>query len=300
MGRCIPLHFIITFEKGETVMESLCRKMIEDMRIRNFSIHTQKAYVRYVRKFIKHFGRSPTRLSLKDIRDYQVYLVNEVKVKVSTLRMIVSALRFLYGVTLKMPWIIVDIPFPKKQKRLPRVLSREQVDDLLKSIKNIKHRTILTTCYAAGLRVSEAVGLRVDDIDSKRMVIRVRQGKRQKDRFVPLSKKLLKLLRKYWYVQRPASWLFPSGTRPDHHISTRSIARIAVKARNDCKLPIDVTTHTLRHCYATHLLESGVEIRTIQILLGHGCLRSTAHYTHLSTSGVLGTKSPFDFSPARA
>jgi len=281
-------------------MESLCEKMIEDMRIRDFSIHTQKAYVRYVRKFIKHFGRSPTQINLNDIRDYQVYLINEVKVKVGTLRMIVSALRFLYGVTLMMPWVVIDIPFPKKRKTMPRVLSREQVDQLLKSIKNIKHRTILTTCYAAGLRLAEAIHLRIEDIDSKRMTLRVRQGKRRKDRFVPLSKKLLKLLREYWHVQRPATWLFPSGTRPDHHLSRRTVARIAVKARNDCKLPIDVTTHTLRHCYATHLLEAGVEIRTIQVLLGHGCLRSTAHYTHLSTSGVLGTKSPFDFSTASA
>jgi len=274
--------------------------MIEDMRIRNFSPHTQKAYVRDVARFAKHFGQSPTRIGLKGIRKYQVFLIEEAKVTPSKLSQVVSALRFLYKVTLKKAWDMREIPTPKRPKKLPKVLSREQVESLLESIKNIKHRAILTTCYAGGLRVSEAVNLCLDDIDSTRMVIRVRQGKNRKDRYVPLSKNLLSLLREYWRLKRPRSWLFPNQKDLNRPLTTRSVARIAVQAREASGLSKEVTAHTLRHCFATHLMEAGVEIRTIQVLLGHSSLQSTAHYTRVATGSVLDTTSPLDLPPAKS
>jgi site-specific recombinase XerD len=273
--------------------------MIEDMRIRNMSIHTQKAYIRYVSKFAQHHGRSPVDLDIEDIRKYQIYLVNECKISYGTLSQVVGALRFLYRHTLRRPWIIEMLPYPKKNRYLPRVLSREQICKLLKCIRNLKHEAILTCCYAAGLRVAEVAHLRVTDIDSKRMVIRVYQGKRKKDRYVPLSENLLELLREYWRVYRPVYWLFPTRQNPKRPLTTRSIARTCVKARIAAGLPNDVTCHTLRHSFATHLLEDGVNVRAIQILLGHASLKSTALYTHVSTKGVLETKSPFDSMPAQ-
>lgn len=281
-------------------MSRLRQRMIEDMRIRNFSPHTQKAYVRDVARFAKHFGRSPTRIGLKGIRKYQVFLIEEAKVTSSKLSQVVSALRFLYKVTLKKAWDLREIPTPKRPKKLPKVLSREQVESLLESIKNIKHRAILTTCYAGGLRVSEAVNLRLDDIDSTRMVIRVRQGKNRKDRYVPLSKNLLSLLREYWHEKRPRSWLYPNQKDLNRPLTTRSVARIAVQAREASGLSKEVTAHTLRHCFATHLMEAGVEIRTIQVLLGHSSLQSTAHYTRVATGSVLDTTSPLDLPPANS
>jgi site-specific recombinase XerD len=203
---------------------------------------------------------------MEEVREYQAYLAHQRKVSHGTLTQVVSALRFLYRVTLKRPWIIEKIPFPKPKKSLPKVITREQVIRLLNSVENIKYRTMFTACYAAGLRVAEVTHLRVMDIDSGRMMIRVLQGKRRRDRYVPLSKNYLELLREYWKAKKPDYWLFPNH----------------------------VTCHTLRHSYATHLLEDGVDVRTIQILLGHASLNSTALYTHVSSKGILATHSPFD------
>ncbi len=277
-------------------MTPLRRRMLEDLRIRNFSPHTQKAYIRYVARFARHFGCPPDQLGPEHVRTFQVHLA-DVGASFATLTQLASALRFLYRVTLRKDWIVERIPYPKPERRLPVVLSREDVIKFLSSPRNIKHRAILTTCYAAGLRISEATHLRVSDIDSKRMVIRIQQGKGKKDRMVPLSPTLLDLLREYWRVAQPRDWLFP-GKKRSQPITRRSVQRVCVQARKASGLDDNVTAHTLRHSFATHLLEAGTNVRTIQLLLGHASLSTTATYTQVATGEVLSTKSPLDLPVA--
>lgn len=272
-------------------MTPLRSRMLEDLRIRNFSPHTQKAYIRYVARFARHFGRPPDQLGPEHIRAFQGHLAN-AGACYSTLTQVASALRFLYRITLQKDWAVERIPYPKPERRLPVVLSREDVLKLLSSLRNIKHRAILTTCYAAGMRVSEATHLRVADLDSKRMVIRIHQGKGKKDRMVPLSPMLLELLREYWRVARPRDWLFPG--KQSQPITMRSVQRVCVRARKAAGLDDRVTAHTLRHSFATHLLEAGTNVRTIQLLLGHASLTTTATYTQVATGDVLSTTSPLD------
>lgn len=198
-------------------MTALRRRMIEDLRIRNFSPHTEQAYVRYIARFARHFGCPPDRLGPQHIREFQVYLATEKKVSYGVMSQFVAALRFFYGVTMDKEWVIKKIPYPKPQRVLPIILSREKILQFLDSIPNIKHRAILTTCYAGGLRVSEVTRLRNKHIDSSRMTIRIQQGKGKKDRLVPLSETLLQLLREYWRIVRPPDWLFPALRRPSHH-----------------------------------------------------------------------------------
>jgi site-specific recombinase XerD len=205
----------------------------------------------------------------------------------------VCALRFFYHVTLGKDWAIKHIVFPKREKKLPVVLSLTEVSKFLKDIRNLKHRAILMTAYSAGLRVSEVVRLRVDDIDSQRMVIRIQQGKGHKDRYVMLSPHLLAFLRKYFKVVRPTTWLFP-GRRRDRPISRGTVAWACGNAGVDSGLNKRVSVRTLRHTFATHLLEAGVDVRTIQMLLGHRSLQTTARYTHVSSKAVCATASPLD------
>lgn len=278
-------------------MTPLRRRMIEDLRIRNFSPNTIAGYIGYVARFARHFGRSPTELGPEHVRGYLVHLRDHLRAGVGTMTQAVSALRFLYRVTLKRDWAIPAIPYPKKERKLPAVLTREEVLEFLGSFGNLKHRAILTTAYASGLRVSEATHLKVTDIDSARMVIHVRQGKGRKDRLVPLSTTLLALLREYWQRARPRSWLFPGGKGNDAPITGRSVARTCAKARAALGWTKHVRPHTLRHSFATHLLDAGTNVRIIQVLLGHRSLSSTATYTHLSTASLQGTKSPLDLLP---
>lgn len=275
-------------------MTALRRRMIEDLRIRNFSPHTEQAYVRYIARFARHFGCPPDRLGPQHIREFQVYLATEKKVSYGVMSQFVAALRFFYGVTMGKEWIIKKIPYPKPQRVLPIILSREKVLQFLDSIPNIKHRAILTTCYAGGLRVSEVTRLRNRHIDSSRMTVRIQQGKGKKDRLVPLSETLLQLLREYWRIVRPPDWLFP-GRCADRPITTRSVQRVFARAREAARIDSKATVHTLRHSFATHLLEAGTNVRTIQLLLGHSSLRTTAAYIHVSTQGLLETTSPLDF-----
>ena len=274
-------------------MTPLRRRMLDDLRIRDFSPCTIAQYTRYVGRFAQHFGRSPEHLGLEEIRTYFVHLAN-AGVSGAIREQTGSGLRFLYGVTLGRPEVAEKIPHAKREKHLPVVISRSEVLRLLKVVSNIKHRAILSTCYSGGLRVSEIANLRVKDIDSERMVIRVFQGKGRKDRFVPLSTKLLELLREYWIAVHPGEWLFP-GNKGDRPISRRSIHRICIKARIMAGIAKNVTPHTLRHSYATHLLEAGTNVRVIQLLLGHSSLRTTEIYTHVSTGDLLGTTSPLDY-----
>jgi integrase/recombinase XerD len=234
---------------------------------------------------------------LQDIRAYQVYLTNEKKLATGSILIAVAALRFLYKVSLKKDWAFEDvIPAPKKPQKLPIVLSPEEVIRFLDCVRSTKHRAILTTCYAAGLRISEAVRLTVPDIDSARMVIRVDQGKGQKDRYVMLSPRLLEILRDWWRMEKPKHWLFP-GDLPGQHISKDAVEQACQKARCRCSIPKPTTPHSLRHAFAVHLLESGTDVRTIQLLLGHRSLATTARYLRIATTKVCSTTSPIDLLP---
>jgi len=278
-------------------MTPLRQRMLEDMQVRNLSLNTQRAYVETVARFARHFNRSPVDLGPEEIRTYQVYLVRERKLAPSSLEIAVCALRFLYKVTLKKPWAFDDlIPAPKKPRRLPVVLSPDEVVRFLESIKHPVHRTILTTCYAAGLRVSEAVHLRPTDIDSRRMVIRVEQGKGQRDRYVMLSQTLLGVLRDWWRAQRPTLWLFP-GDQPGQPITSHAVREACQRAHRRSRLTKLVTPHGLRHAFAVHLLEAGTDVRTIQLLLGHRSLATTAQYLRIATTQVCATTSPLDLLP---
>jgi integrase/recombinase XerD len=278
-------------------MTSLRQRMTEDMQVRNLALNTQMSYVQQVSVFARHFNKSPEMLGPEEIRAYQVYLTNEKKLAPSSILTAVGALRFLYKVSLKKDWTFEDvIPAPKKPQTLPIVLSPEEVLQFLDCIGGTKHHAILTTCYAAGLRISEAVRLTAPDIDSARMVIRVDQGKGRKDRYVMLSPKLLEILRDWWRVERPKLWLFP-GDIPGRHISTDAVEQACQKARRRCPIPKPITPHSLRHAFAVHLLEAGTDIRTIQLLLGHRSLATTARYLRIATSKVCSTTSPLDLLP---
>jgi len=271
--------------------------MTEDMQVRNLAPNTQTSYVQQVSLFARYFNKSPELLGPEDIRTYQVYLTNEKKLAPGSVLIAVAALRFLYKVSLKKDWIFEEIiPAPKKPQTLPVVLSPEEVLQFLECVCNTKHRTILTTCYAAGLRISEAVRLTLPDIDSARMVIRVDQGKGRKDRYVMLSPKLLEILRNWWRVEKPKQWLFP-GDIPGQHISKDAVEQACQKARRRCPIPKPTTPHSLRHAFAVHLLESGTDVRTIQLLLGHRSLATTARYLRIATSKVCSTTSPIDLLP---
>ncbi len=278
-------------------MTSLRQRMTEDMQVRNLALNTQTSYVQQVSLFARHFGKSPEQLGPEDIRAYQVYLTNEKKLEPGSVLIAVSALRFLYKVSLKKDWRFEDIiPAPKKPQKLPVVLSPEEVVHFLGCVGSTKHRAILTTCYAAGLRISEAIHLKPAHIDSQRMVIRVEQGKGRKDRYVMLSPKLLETLRSYYRAVRPKGWLF-EGDVSGQPINRSSVELACKKARRLSGICKPITPHSLRHGFAVHLLESGTDVRTIQLLLGHRSLATTARYLRIATSKVCSTSSPLDLLP---
>ena len=278
-------------------MTPLRQRMTEDMRVRNLAVNTQLSYVQQVSLFARHFNKSPELLGPEDIRAYQVYLTDERKLAPGSVLIVVAALRFLYKVSLKRDWPFDDvIPAPKKPQKLPVVLSPEEVLQFLGCVGNTMHRAILTTCYGGGLRISEAVRLKPTDIDSQRMVIRVDQGKGQKDRYVMLSPKLLEILRSWWRVNKPRQWLFPSDM-PGRQISKDAVEHASQKARRLSGIHKPITPHSLRHGFAVHLLESGTDVRTIQLLLGHRSLATTARYLRIATTKVCSTSSPLDLLP---
>jgi site-specific recombinase XerD len=274
-------------------MTPLRQRMIEDMKLRNLAPRTIAIYTARAAAFARHFGRSPEALGREQVRSFLLHLVREKHVSWSVYNQTVAALRFLYEVTLDRHGVMVRVPCPKQPKRLPTVLSLDETARFFGAVLGVKHRAILMTAYAAGLRISEVVALRVDDVDSQRMVLRVRQGKGRRDRNVMLSPRLLALLREYWKVARPTEWLFP-GEVPGRPITVGSVHRICVQAARAAGLGKHVTIHTLRHSFATHLLEAGTDIRTIQVLLGHRNLKTTAVYTHVSPTAVEATRSPLD------
>jgi site-specific recombinase XerD len=270
--------------------------MLEDMAIRNLAENTQSAYVQQVIAYARHFHRPPEELGPEAVRAYQVHLTQTRMLSPSSVSVATGALRFLYNVTLKRGWGVEEIPMPKRPFRLPVILSPEEVMHFLDSVDSTKHRAILMTAYAAGLRVSEATHLKVTDIDSQRMMLRVDQGKGRKDRYVMLSPRLLEVLRTYWKASRPTLWLFP-GDLPGQPITRGAVELACQKAHRASGIQKPITPHSLRHAFATHLLESGTDVRTIQLLLGHRSLATTSRYLKVATSTVCATTSPFDFLP---
>lgn len=271
-------------------------RMERDLRIRGFSPSTRECYLGRMKAFVRYFRRPPDQLTLEDIHAYQLHLTRERKVSWAVFNQSVAALRFFYGVTLQQAWDIRRIPYQKTGRKLPVVLSQDEVQALLQAKKNLKHRALLMTAYAAGLRVSELVHLQLRDIDSGRCMLRIDQGKGRQDRYVMLSKQLLLVLRQYWRRFRPGLWLFP-GLFPGRPLTASSAQRVFYEARDAAGLRKKVSIHCLRHSFATHLLESGVHIRKIQLLLGHRSLRSTEVYTHVARNFVQHTRSPLDLLP---
>jgi integrase/recombinase XerD len=262
-------------------MTPLRQRMIQDMQLRNLSASTQRNYIHYVAGFAKFFARSPEHLDLDDIRQYQLHLINERRLSPESVNQYISSVKFLYTVTLEMPWGDDHFPRVRVPQKLPVVLSPEEVVQFFDHVPSLRNRAALMTCYGAGLRISETVALKVSDIDSRRMLLRVEQGKGHKDRYAMLSLRLLEVLRVWWRARRPPCWLFPSW-RAGYHLAAGSLQIACRDAWAQSGLRKKVTAHTLRHSFATHLLESGNDIRVIQALLGHTRIDTTAHYTAVS------------------
>jgi site-specific recombinase XerD len=267
--------------------------MEEDLRVRNYSEQTLKTYVEAVARFARHFGRSPDLLGPEEIRSYQVHLVHEKGASWTVLNQAACALRFFFGTTLGKEWPVRHIPYAKTEKPLPAVLSPSETEALFARIGNVKHLAMLLTAYSAGLRVSEVAHLQVGDIDSSRMVIHVRRGKGRKDRIVPLSPVLLHILREHWRTTRPERHLF-AGQPKSRPISSRAIAMVCRDAARRAGLRKRVTPHTLRHTFATHHLEAGTDLRTLQMMMGHTSLKTTSRYLHVSTEKIRKTRTPLD------
>ena len=275
------------------VVTPLRQRMLEDLQIRHYSPTTIRLYLHSVAEFARHFGKSPDQLGAEHIRRYQLFLVKDKQVSQSTYIQMVCALRFLYTHTLGHAIAVERIPFPRRERKLPRILSREEVKALIEAPRTLRHRALLATLYGAGLRVSEVTKLKVADIDARRSALWVRQGKGRKDRQTLLSPRLLDLLRAYWRAERPSAWLFPNatGTAP---ISAKAAYLACRAAALAAGIPASVHPHSLRHAFATHLLESGTNLRTIQILLGHAKLETTARYLQVADLAVRSTPSPLD------
>jgi site-specific recombinase XerD len=275
--------------------------MLEDMQLRNLSAATQRSYTHYVSEYAKHYGITPERLGLDDVRNYQLYLIEQRQLSPESINTFVSAVKFLYKVTLDMPWSDAQFVRMKRPTKLPVVLSQAEVTELFHHVGILKHRAVLMLCYGSGLRISEAVSLKAAQIDSQRMLIRVEQGKGAKDRYTVLSQRLLILLREYWKAQRPVDYLFP-GSKPGSHIQPATVQEICRDACLLAGFQKRVTPHTLRHSFATHLLENGTDTRAIQVLLGHSRIDTTARYTAVSPQTVAKIVSPLDsglLSPKR-
>jgi integrase/recombinase XerD len=274
-------------------MTTLRQRMLEDLRIRNYAPTTVECYIRAVAEFAQHFNKPPDQLGPEEIRSWQLFLLNERRVKLSTYIQAVCALRFFYQNTLHRKIEIDRIPLPRYEKKLPVILSKTEVKALLEAPKNLKHRAILATLYAAGLRVSEVANLKVSDLDRERRVIWVRGGKGHKDRQVMMAEPLREVLVAYWRWKRPTEWLFPGG-KPGCPLARTSIFGVCRKAAQIAGITKLVHPHSLRHAFATHLLDDGVNLLVIQTLLGHAHLKTTARYLHLADSVVRSTKSPLE------
>ena len=274
-------------------MTPLRQRMVDDMQLRNLAPGTQKNYIAHVAGFAKYFGKSPDELDIEAVRQYQLYLLQQRKLSPESVNQYVSAVKFLYLTTLEMPWTDEYFPHVRRPLKLPVVLSQEEVLAFFDHIPSLKYRAALMVCYGAGLRISEAVALKVSDIDSQRGLLRIEQGKGHKDRYAMLSPRLLEVLRRYYRAARPQGYLFPSWRR-EHHLCTTSLQLACREAALRARIGKRVTVHTLRHSFATHLLENGADIRIIQVLLGHSRIDTTARYVAVSPQVVAATVSPLD------
>jgi integrase/recombinase XerD len=266
-------------------MTDLRKRMLGELQRRNYSPTTIRYYLRVVENFAGYFGKRPDRLTQEDIREYQVYLLQERKLEASTVGLHTAALRFFFVKTLRRRYLQLDLPYPKRPKRLPSILSQDEVARLIDSANNLLDYAMLMTLYATGVRRAELSRLKVDDIDSQRMIVHIRQGKGNRDRDIPLTPKLLKTLREYWHWMKPKTYLFPgmvNNWRADKPLTPKCVWLAIQNAAKRAGIKKRVSPHTLRHSWATHLLENGTDLRTIQMLMGHADLRATSVYLHLS------------------
>ena len=278
-------------------MTRLRKMMLEELQRRNYAHTTVEAYTLALRELAKYFHRPPDQLGPEHVRQFQLYLLRDRKLAAATVKQRMAAIRFFFVRTLKRPYLREDIPYPKIPRRLPVVLSQEEVTRLINAASNLSHRAILMTLYSTGLRRSEAARLKVDDIDSSRMIIHVLQGKGRKDRDVPLSPRLLETLREYWRWRKPKTYLFPGGGAnlgKDVPVTGKGVWHACREAVQRAGIQKKVGPHTLRHSYATHLLESGADLRTIQLLLGHADIKHTTVYLHLSQRHLHAVANPLD------
>ena len=273
-------------------ISSLRQRMIDDMTARRFKEKVQKDYVRHVRTFTAFLDRSPDTATSEDLRRYQLHMAQQ-PISAGSINAAIAALRFFFTVTLERPDLVRPLRVVNEPRKAPVVLSREEVARLLEAAPGLKYRAALSVAYGAGLRVSEVANLKVSDIDSQRMTLRVEQGKGQRDRDVMLSPQLLHLLREWWKAARPQVWLFP-GQNPINPVTARQINRAVTAAKTLAGISKRVSPHTLRHSFATHLLEQGADIRVIQVLLGHAKLDTTAIYTRVAVSTIRDVESPLE------
>jgi len=276
----------------EKAISPLRRRMIEDMTVRHFLEKTQKDYIRHVKNLTAFLHRSPDTATAEDMRLYQLHLT-KTGVRPPTINSAISALRFFFSVTIDRPDVTKPLTFVGEPRKIPVVLNPEEVARLLEAAPGPKHKAALSVAYGAGLRVSEVASLKISDVDSKRMLLRIEQGKGRKDRLAMLSPQLLELLRDWWRIARPKAWLFP-GQNPVNHITVRQLNRAVHAAADMAKITKRVTPHTLRHSFATHLLEQNTDIRVIQVLLGHAKLETTALYARVATNTIRTIISPLD------
>jgi len=275
-------------------MTELRKRMLEDLQLRNYSTASQRSYIDAVARFARYFNKSPEKLGPEEIRAYQLHLLNEKELAWSTLGLNLCALKFLYTKTLAQPWVVEKAPNPKVPRPLPTVLSREEIVRVLDGTINLKHRAILATFYSTGARAAELRLMRVEDIDSQKMLVFIRHGKGGQQRYVMLSTELVDILRAYWRWRRPAEWLFPSARFGDRPIDLSGIRKICREAGERAGISQHLHPHLLRHSFASHLLEDGVNLRRIQVLMGHASIKTTARYLLVSQQTVQETVSPLD------
>jgi integrase/recombinase XerD len=281
-------------------MTELPKRMLGELQRRNYSPTTIRYYLRVVETFARYFGKRPDRLTQDHIREYQVYLLQERKLQAGTVGLHIAALRFFFVKTLRRPYLQLDLPSPKRPKRLPTVLSQDEVARLIESANNLLDYAMLMTLYATGVRRAELSRLKVEDIDSQRMIVHIRQGKGNRDRDVPLTPKLLKTLREYWQWMKPKTYLFPgmvNNWRADRPLTPKCVWSAVQDAAKRAGITKRVSPHTLRHSWATHLLENGTDLRTIQMLMGHADLRATSVYLHLSRRHLQAVANPAETVP---
>lgn len=266
-------------------MTDLRKRMLEELQRRNYSPTTIQCYLRVVEDFARYFGKRPDRLTQEHLRDYHLHLIRTRKLLPKTVGLHIAALRFFFVKTLRRPYLQLDLPYPKTPKRLPTVLSQDEVSRLIDSANNLRDYTMLMTLYATGMRRAEVIRLKVEDIESSRMIVHIRQGKGRRDRDVPLTPKLLQTLREYWRWMKPKTYLFPGmvdNWRADKPLTSKCVWSAVQDAAKRAGIKKRVSPHTLRHSWATHLLESGADLPTIQTLMGHADLRATSVYLHVS------------------